>query len=90
MSNLASRRVINPWTLGDEFGLFRRWRFRKGARYPSVRPAGLDRESGRVVIVDAMQHALMMDVHFRRGGGSAVLGVPSIEFTDAHEFNSPY
>jgi AraC-like DNA-binding protein len=35
-------------------------------------------------IIDAMQHAAMMGVHFRPGGGSAVLGVPSVEFADAH------
>jgi AraC-like DNA-binding protein len=35
-------------------------------------------------IINAMQHAAMMGVHFRPGGASAVLGVPSMEFTDAH------
>lgn len=35
-------------------------------------------------IIDAMQHAAMMGVHFRPGGAFAVLGVPSAEFADAH------
>jgi len=36
------------------------------------------------LIINAMQHAAMMGVHFRPGGASAVLGVPSVEFADAH------
>jgi AraC-like DNA-binding protein len=35
-------------------------------------------------IIDAMQHAAMMGVHFRPGGAFGVLGVPSAEFADAH------
>lgn len=35
-------------------------------------------------VVDAAQHAAMMGVHFRPAGASALLGVPSAEFTDAH------
>jgi AraC-like DNA-binding protein len=35
-------------------------------------------------IIDAMQHAAMMGVHFRPAGASVVLGVPCTEFTDAH------
>jgi AraC-like DNA-binding protein len=35
-------------------------------------------------VIDAMQHAAMMGVHFRPAGASAVLGVPSAHFTDAH------
>jgi AraC-like DNA-binding protein len=35
-------------------------------------------------IIDAMQHAAMMGVHFRPGGASVVLGVPSSELVDAH------
>ncbi|MPY90685.1 MAG: helix-turn-helix domain-containing protein [Luteitalea sp.] len=37
-----------------------------------------------VFIVDAMQHAAMMGVHFRPGGAFVVLGVPSGELTDTH------
>lgn len=36
------------------------------------------------IVIDAMQHALMMGVHFRPAGASAVLGVPSAHVTDAH------
>lgn len=35
-------------------------------------------------IIDARQHAAMMGVHFRPGGGVAVLGVPSVEFANTH------
>jgi AraC-like DNA-binding protein len=35
-------------------------------------------------IINAMQHAAMMGVHFRPGGASAVLGIPSVEIADAH------
>jgi AraC-like DNA-binding protein len=35
-------------------------------------------------IIDAMQHAAMMGVHFRPGGAFAVLGVPSSELANAH------
>ncbi len=35
-------------------------------------------------VIDAIQHAAMIGVHFRPGGAFAVLGVPSAEFTDAH------
>jgi AraC-like DNA-binding protein len=35
-------------------------------------------------VVDAMQHAAMIGVHFRPGGAGAVLGVPSAHLTDAH------
>ena len=35
-------------------------------------------------IIDAMQHADMMGVHFRPGGAINVLGVPSACFADAH------
>jgi AraC-like DNA-binding protein len=35
-------------------------------------------------IIDAMQHAAMMGVHFRPGGAYVVLGVPCSEFADAH------
>jgi AraC-like DNA-binding protein len=35
-------------------------------------------------VIDAMQHAAMMGVHFRPAGAFAVLGVPLTEFTDAH------
>jgi AraC-like DNA-binding protein len=35
-------------------------------------------------IIDAMQHAAMMGVHFRPAGAFPVLGVPLTEFTDAH------
>jgi AraC-like DNA-binding protein len=34
--------------------------------------------------IDAMQHTAMMGVHFKPGGASAVLGVPAVEFADAH------
>ncbi|MPZ20179.1 MAG: helix-turn-helix domain-containing protein [Luteitalea sp.] len=37
-----------------------------------------------VFIVDAMQHAAMMGVHFRPGGAFVVLGVPSGDLTDMH------
>jgi AraC-like DNA-binding protein len=36
------------------------------------------------IVIDAMQHAQMMGVHFRPAGASAVLGVPSVHVTDAH------
>jgi AraC-like DNA-binding protein len=35
-------------------------------------------------IIDARQHASMMGVHFRPGGGAAVLGVPSVAFANTH------
>ena len=35
-------------------------------------------------IIDARQHAGMIGVHFRPGGASAVLGVPSADLADAH------
>ena len=35
-------------------------------------------------VIDAMQHAALIGVHFRPAGASAVLGVPSVTFTDAH------
>ncbi|MCA1584509.1 MAG: AraC family transcriptional regulator [Acidobacteria bacterium] len=35
-------------------------------------------------VIDAMQHAAMMGVHFRPAGAFAVLGVPSAEFSDVH------
>jgi AraC-like DNA-binding protein len=35
-------------------------------------------------VIDAMQHAAMMGVHFRPAGAFALLGVPSTELTDAH------
>ena len=35
-------------------------------------------------IIDAMQHAAMMGVHFKPAGAFAVLGVPLQEFADAH------
>ncbi len=35
-------------------------------------------------IIDAMQHAAMIGVHFRPGGAFVVLGVPSAEFANAH------
>lgn len=35
-------------------------------------------------VIDSMQHAAMMGVHFRPAGAFAVLGVPSGELTDAH------
>jgi AraC-like DNA-binding protein len=35
-------------------------------------------------IINAMQHAAMIGVHFRPGSASAVLGVPAMEFADAH------
>lgn len=35
-------------------------------------------------IIDAMQHAAMMGVHFRPGGAFVVLGVPCSELVDAH------
>lgn len=36
------------------------------------------------IVIDAMQHAAMMGVHFRPAGAFAVLGVPLAEVTDAH------
>ena len=35
-------------------------------------------------IIDAMQHAAMMGVHFKPGGACVVLGVPCSEFADDH------
>lgn len=35
-------------------------------------------------IINAMQRAAMMGVHFRPGGASAVLGVPAVELANAH------
>jgi AraC-like DNA-binding protein len=35
-------------------------------------------------IINAVQHAAMMGVHFRPGGASAVLGVPAVELANAH------
>jgi len=35
-------------------------------------------------VVDAMQHAAMMGIHFRPAGAFSVLGVPLAEFTNAH------
>ena len=35
-------------------------------------------------LIDGRQHAAMVGVHFRPGGGAAVLGVPCSEFADAH------
>jgi AraC-like DNA-binding protein len=35
-------------------------------------------------VIDAMQHESMIGVHFRPAGATAVLGIPSIELTDAH------
>jgi AraC-like DNA-binding protein len=35
-------------------------------------------------IINAMQHAAMLGVHFAPAGASAVLGVPAGEFADAH------
>jgi AraC-like DNA-binding protein len=37
-----------------------------------------------VFIIDAIQHAQMLGVHFRPGGASDVLGVPSPCFADTH------
>lgn len=36
------------------------------------------------LIIDAMQHAAMMGVHFRPAGASVILGVPCSELTDRH------
>ena len=35
-------------------------------------------------VIDAMQHELMMGVHFRPGGARAAFGVPASELTDSH------
>src|SRR5262249_35590262 len=35
-------------------------------------------------VIDAMQHAAMMGVHFRPAGAFAVLGIPSTEFANSH------
>jgi AraC-like DNA-binding protein len=35
-------------------------------------------------VIDAMQHAAMMGVHFKPGGAFAVLGIPLTELTDSH------
>jgi AraC-like DNA-binding protein len=35
-------------------------------------------------LINAMQHAAMMGVHFTPGGASAVLGIPCVDIADAH------
>jgi AraC-like DNA-binding protein len=50
-------------------------------RYPGIVASGT---YAGVFIIDAMQHAAMMGVHFRPGGASAILGVPASALTNAH------
>ena len=50
-------------------------------RYPGVVASGT---YAGVFIIDAMQHAAMMGVHFRPGGAPAILGLPASELKNAH------
>lgn len=60
--------------------------------YHPAHPARVRRLSGAVVsgpysrffVIDPLQHAAMMGVHFRPGGASSVLGVPAVELADTH------
>lgn len=60
--------------------------------HDAAAPARVSRYSGIVAsgtysgvfIIDAMQHAAMMGVHFRPGGAPTVLGIPASELTNAH------
>jgi AraC-like DNA-binding protein len=54
------------------------------ACHKSVAGVAVSGAYSKVFIIDAMQHEAMLGVHFRPGGASVVLGVPSGELTNAH------
>jgi AraC-like DNA-binding protein len=55
-----------------------------GAPGRTVSGAAVSGPYSEAFIIDAMQHAGMIGVHFRPGGASALLGVPCSELADAH------